>query len=191
MIGLARDRAQDFRDNWFFSCECQRCQDSTDLGWQSSSWLCESCGDPAPPSSPPQWGGVQCPKCGWEVEEEEVVKMETLLALKVQEGPEDGADGVREWAEDLLAQEDVGRLHPHHALAMIVKMRLMRTPALGLPQMRRKVEVPIVLRKESKKGMEGKNLTFAIMRQTPHPLNGKCHVFFLIFWTPSLNCTTM
>ena len=70
--------------------------------------------------------------------------METLLALKVQEGPEDGADGVREWAEDLLAQEDVGRLHPHHALAMIVKMRLMRTPALGLPQMRRKVEVRLV-----------------------------------------------
>ena len=144
MIGLARDRAQDFRDNWFFSCECQRCQDSTDLGWQSSSWLCESCGDPAPPSSPPQWGGVQCLKCGWEVEEEEVVKIETLLALKVQEGPEDGADGVREWAEDLLAQEDVGRLHPHHALAMIVKMRLMRTPALGLQQMRRKVEVRLV-----------------------------------------------
>ena len=73
-----------------------------------------------------------------------MVKIETLLALKVQEGPEDGADGVREWAEDLLAQEDVGRLHPHHALAMIVKMRLMRTPALGLPQMRRKVEVRIV-----------------------------------------------
>ena len=80
-----------------------------------------------------------------------MVKIETLLALKVQEGPEDGADGVREWAEDLLAQEDVGRLHPHHALAMIVKMRLMRTPALGLLQMRRKVEVRIVLGKESKK----------------------------------------
>ena len=92
-----------------------------------------------------------------------MVKIETLLALKVQEGPEDGADGVREWAEDLLAQEDVGRLHPHHALAMIVKMRLMRTPALGLPQMRRKVEVHIVLGKESEKGMEGENLTFAIL----------------------------
>ena len=82
-----------------------------------------------------------------------MVKIETLVALKVEEGPEDGADGVREWAEDLLAQEDVGRLHPHHALAMIVKMRLMRTPALGLPQMRRKVEVRIVLGKESKKRM--------------------------------------
>ena len=103
-----------------------------------------------------------------------MVKIETLLALKVQEGPEDGADGVREWAEDLLAQEDVGRLHPHHALAMIVKMRLMRMPALGLPQMRRKVEVRIVLAKDSKKGMEGKNMTFAIMR---HPPDGKCHVF--------------
>ena len=110
-----------------------------------------------------------------------MVKIETLLALKVQEGPEDGADGVREWAEDLLAQEDVGRLHPHHALAMIVKMRLMRTPALGLPQMRRKVEVRIVLAKDSKKGMEGKNMTFAIMRQTPHPLmaNGMFFSHFL------------
>ena len=112
-----------------------------------------------------------------------MVKIETLVALKVEEGPEDGADGVREWAEDLLAQEDVGRLHPHHALPMIVKMRLMRTPALGLPQMRRKVEVPIVLGKESEKGMEGENLTFAIIRQTPHPLNGKCldkNIFLLL-----------
>ena len=85
-----------------------------------------------------------------------MVKIETLVALKVEEGPEDGADGVREWAEDLLAQEDVGRLHPHHALAMIVKMRLMRTPALGLPQMRRKVEVRIVLGRSPKKGWKGK-----------------------------------
>ena len=85
-----------------------------------------------------------------------MVKIETLVALKVEEGPEDGADGVREWAEDLLAQEDVGRLHPHHALPMIVKMRLMRTPALGLPQMRRKVEVRIVLGRSPKKGWKGK-----------------------------------
>ena len=95
--------------------------------------------------------------------------METVLALKVQEGPEDGADGVREWAEDLLAQEDVGRLHPHHALAMIVKMRLMRTPALGLPQMRRKVEVRIVLEKESKKRMDGKKPDICHYASDPAP----------------------
>ena len=119
-----------------------------------------------------------------------MVKIETLLALKVQEGPEDGADGVREWAEDLLAQEDVGRLHPHHALAMIVKMRLMRTPALGLPQMRRKVEVRIVLGKESKKGMGEKKHDIFLFASDPPTPYWQMSYFLSFFWSPSLNCTT-
>ena len=59
----------------------------------------------------------------------------------MQEGPDDGAAGVREWAEEFLAKADVGRLHPHHSLAMLVKLRLMRSKATGLDQMARKVEV--------------------------------------------------
>ena len=61
--------------------------------------------------------------------------------MEVQGGTDDGADGVREWAEDFLAKADVGKLHPHHALAMVVKLRLMRAKATGLGQMMRKVEV--------------------------------------------------
>ena len=140
VIGPARDRAQDFRDNWFFSCQCPRCNDSSDLGWHSSSWSCKDCGEAAPPPIAPQAGGVQC-SCGWKVGEEEVVKLEAGLAVEVQGGPDDGADGVREWAEDFLAKADVGKLHPHHALAMVVKLRLMRAKATGLGQMMRKVEV--------------------------------------------------
>ena len=139
-IGPARERAQDFRDNWFFSCQCPRCEDSSDLGWHSSSWSCEDCGQAAPPPIAPQSGGVECP-CGWKVGEEEVVKLEAGLAVEVQGGPEDGADGVREWAEDFLAKSEVGKLHPHHSLAMVVKLRLMRTKATGVDQMVRKVEV--------------------------------------------------
>ena len=70
-----------------------------------------------------------------------MVKLEAGLAVEVQEGPDDGAAGVREWAEDFLAKADVGRLHPHHSLVMLVKLRLMRTRATGLDQMMRKVEV--------------------------------------------------
>ena len=69
------------------------------------------------------------------------MKLEAGLAVEVQEGPEDGADGVREWAEDFLAKSEVGKLHPHHSLAMVVKLRLMRTKATGVDQMVRKVEV--------------------------------------------------
>ena len=69
------------------------------------------------------------------------MKLEAGLAVEVQGGPEDGADGVREWAEDFLAKSEVGKLHPHHSLAMVVKLRLMRTKATGVDQMVRKVEV--------------------------------------------------
>ena len=141
VIGSARERAHDFRDNWFFSCQCPRCTDSSDLGWHSSSWSCGDCGEAAPPPVAPQAGGVQCSSCGWNVGEEEVVKLEAGLAVEVQEGPNDGAVGVREWAEEFLAKADVGRLHPHHSLAMLVKLRLMKTRATGLDQMTRKVEV--------------------------------------------------
>ena len=139
-IGQARERAQDFLDNWFFTCQCPRCKDSSDLGWHSSSWSCEDCGQAAPPPIAPQAGGVQC-QCGWKVEEEQVVKLEDKLAAQLREGPEDGAEGVREWAEDFLAKAEMGKLHPHHNLAMMVKLRLMKAKATGLGQMMRKVEV--------------------------------------------------
>ena len=83
---------------------------------------------------------MQC-QCGWKVEEEQVVKLEDKLAAQLREGPDDGAEGVREWAEDFLAKAEMGKLHPHHNLAMMVKLRLMKAKATGLGQMMRKVEV--------------------------------------------------
>jgi hypothetical protein len=132
-----RWRAREILNNWFFSCCCPRCEDPTDLGWHSSSWRCADCGAAALPEADQ---GVRC-TCGWRVDPAEVEAVEARVQAEVEAGPEDTEPGVREWAEGLLAGEPMARLHPHHHLAMAVKMRLMRAGATTPGQLERKVAV--------------------------------------------------
>merc|ERR1711976_354135 len=68
-------RQKFLKEQWFFECRCQRCQDPTEFGTMTSSLPCPSCrlGQVLPDSSSVMW---QCSKCSHQESEDEVERRE-------------------------------------------------------------------------------------------------------------------
>ena len=117
--------------NWYFSCQCPRCRDPTELGSQLSSLVCPKCEqvmvqtDPLQPDSP--W---RCPRHSFSYSAAHVSSLVTdLRAHFLSLGKDNGA--TLEGLEATLIMFS-SFLVPTHHLMMIIKRKTVTSSQLSL-----------------------------------------------------------
>jgi len=116
-------RRQKLKSKWFFDCNCERCQDPTELGSHVSSILCQDCSDPIAtllssnvnePTA--EW---KCTACKSNVSSEMVSEIENKIATELQEIK----NGDINKFEEFLEKSSL-KLHPKHYLILMIKRHL-------------------------------------------------------------------
>lgn len=116
-------RRQKLKNKWFFDCNCERCQDPTELGSHVSSILCQNCSDPTAtllssniiePTA--EW---KCTACKSSVSSEVVFEMENKIATELQEIK---CGDINKF-EEFLKKSSL-KLHSKHYLILMIKRHL-------------------------------------------------------------------
>jgi len=120
--GLLKRKTK-LRDKWYFSCNCDRCQDPTELESFTSALICQECQIPSAlvlPTSVEDLGSEwKCGQCGDSLTAEQVNQTENRIAQEMQKiEPSSLVD-----YEAMLTTVST-TLHPTHYLTILLKRQL-------------------------------------------------------------------
>jgi len=100
---------------WYFSCNCNRCASSDELGTNLNSVKCDACGEPSvTPITPLNIGSDwACCHCAFRLEEAVVLKRVTAISERIQALAKTDRYNIDSWLS-LLDQTET-EVHPQHA----------------------------------------------------------------------------
>ena len=128
-LGTMR-RQQLVQSQWYFTCQCKRCLDPTELGTQANSAMCPNCSSgiivPATPTNlTSHW---TCDSCDKETSATHVMRI--LLKVEAEISQAEGLhvlQNKKELLEKIISDNSGKTLHPHHFLLTGAREKLIQS----------------------------------------------------------------
>ena len=117
MLGNVPRRTK-IRNNWYFDCDCPRCQDPSELGTNVSGAVCQVCGGTLLPTG--EHYTCTTEGCGHTLLLQHVHQMESRL-----EDEMDQCDGKDAQALQQMIDKWLEKFHPQHFLILLLKRKLL------------------------------------------------------------------
>lgn len=122
-------RQQMLQNHWYFSCQCARCVDKTELGTMMNAVRCENCAGYLLPERPTELDSEwKCDACE-RVEQASIINDKILKAeMKAEKWNGDATEDSFELMMKDLAEEE---FHPNHFVIIRMKEKIIQSLQLG------------------------------------------------------------
>jgi len=124
MFSGAISRKSDLLKNWFFECQCDRCQDRLDFGSNFDCWICQECGGSVLPQSASITSDWQCGSCCMIVKRNTISEKENTLKNVLDNITTNKETDITQLYEAFLESQKL-TLHSGHFFNFQAKMLLM------------------------------------------------------------------